>query len=66
MPDSVIGRNKIHQNHTQLTSSHIALLNIASQFHDLLDSRATTSKATLLGRQQGGDDRLELKQEAFK
>jgi len=67
MPDSVTGRSKIHDNKTRFSSSLIALFNIASQFDNLLDSTATSSKATLLGRQLGVDNRLKLKQkEAFK
>jgi len=53
MPDSVIGRSKIHENQTRLTYSLIALFNIDSQFDNLLDSRATASKSTLLSRQLG-------------
>jgi len=48
MPDSGTGRRKIHENQTGLTSSLIALFNIASQFDNLLDSGATASKAKLL------------------
>jgi len=66
MPDSVIGRSKIHKDETRLTSSFIALFNIASQFDNLLGSRAVPSKATLSGRQMGVDNRLESKQEVFK
>jgi len=38
MPDSVTGCSKIQENQTRLTSSLIALFNIASQFDNLLDS----------------------------
>ena len=62
MPDSVIGRSKIHKDETRLTSSFIALFNIASQFDNLLGSRAVPSKDTLSGRQMGVDNRLESKQ----
>jgi len=67
MPDSVKGRSKIHENKTRFSSSLIAVFNIASQFDNLFDSRATSSKATLLGRQLGVDNKLKSKQkEAFK
>jgi len=67
MPDSVIGCSKIHENKTRFSSSLTALFNIASQFDNLLDSRATSPKASLLGRQLGIDNRLKSKQkEAFK
>jgi len=53
MPDSVTGRSKSHENQTCFTSSFIALYNITSQFGNLLGSRATSSKPTLLGQQLG-------------
>jgi len=45
MPDTVIDRSKIHKDETRLTSSFIALFNIASQFAYLLGSRATPSNS---------------------
>jgi len=66
MPGSVIDRSKMHKNSTLFTSSFIVLFNIAGQFKYLLDSRTTPSKATLLSRQLGVDNRFESKQEAFK
>ena len=66
MSDSVIGRSKIHENKTRFSFSLIALFNIASQFDNLLGSRAVPSKDTLSGRQMGVDNRLESKQEVFK
>jgi len=63
MPDSVIDRSKIHENKTGFSSSLIALFNIASQFDNLLDSRATSSKATLLGRTAGGRQQAQVETE---
>jgi len=63
MPDSVIDRSKIHENKTGFSSSLIALFNVASQFDNLLDSRATSSKATLLGRTSGGRQQAQVETE---
>jgi len=60
MPEIVIGRSNIHENQTRLLSSLIALLNIASQFDNLLESRVTASKTLFVGLAAGGRQQAQV------